>query len=281
MTHNGFQFDPDVNRISIVMDGRTVATTDGTLVCVLPTENVFSSVEAVFPDPPKSTAYNWTWSVKDNFPVTPVRYRRGESCTSLIVATPQEYSAKSVLMDAPAGADFFVGSIQLSRTTAPLSTWMGRSLEVLPVQGQQIPFAGGMSVLMEAEIGISRALHVYLDDEPTSGTYRKLVLEVEQSVGPAIGGYTAQYGDAWGGLGGGTGDGGAIVNGANTTSGSTNGIPIFIRETKSYGYSNESGSPANPSTYRWNGGSPCARNDITQYLSRYSVDIRGRFGRRS
>jgi hypothetical protein len=275
---DGIIIDPATAKLIIVDGARTVATTGGTLICVLQTEHVFSSVAAVFPDPPKSSAYDWTWSVQDN-PFETGQYGRGESCATFIVATPQEYSAKSVLMDAPAGADFFVGSIQLSRTTAPLSTWMGRTLDVLPAEARRIPFVGGLSLLMEAEIGFARALHVYLDDEPASTTYRKLVLEVEQSVGPPVGGYTTVFGDGSSGPPFG-GEGGGIVNGANTTTGPTNGIPVFVRQVKSYGYT-DSTSSAIPTTYKWSGGNPCARDDTTQYLSQYTVDIRGRFGRRS
>ena len=271
----GITFDASAGRIEIINGARTVATTDGTLVNLLPTLETFTGQTATFPDFQKNNMY--IWGSGENFGGGAGTFRKAESCITYITAKAEEYSDVDVLMAAPAGADFFVGEFKISRTTAPASTWMGRNLSVLPIQSQWMPIMGSASALLEAEIGMARALHIYI----TGGN---LVMEVQQSVGPPPG-YNALYSSSSGGLSG----GGATVNGSNTASGANCGIPIYYRDSKAYGYStNPTGGAQSDTTlagpdieYRWDGGHPCARNDTTSYTSIYNVDIRGRCGRRS
>lgn len=256
----------------ITRDGRTVSTTDGTLVCLLPTALSLPARTLTFPDFSKDEGYVWTGSVRQPGTST-TTYQKAESCAVFVTAVPQEYSNKTVLADAPAGADFFIGQVKVSRTTAPQNTWMGRTLAVLPVQAQWMPIAGALSALMEADIGMARAMHIYIDDDAASATYRKLVMEAEQSVSVAIGGW-----DTWsvGAAGQSLFDRGIVAENV------TKGIPVFLRAgSKSYGYTSPTGSFTMPTTYQKGGSSPCARGDTTVYTSVYSIDIQGRFGRRS
>lgn len=273
----GINFDATDGRITIVNGDRTVATTDGTLVCVLPDVLEVSGEEVIFSDFQKSNMYVWTFG-QDWFFQTD-QYLKGESCVVFITALPQEWSDKIVVADAPAGADFFIGHIRLNRTSAPASTWLGKTIGVLPIQDEWIPWSG--SCLVEAAENMARAIHLYIDDDPGSPTYRKLILEAQQSVGPPIGGYTNSYSS-----GSSLTDYAQVrvLNGANSTSGPTTGFPIALRAgNKSRGWNgpiNDSGT-LGYTTYSATGNSPCARSDTTSYTSVYSVDIRGRFGRRS
>lgn len=272
----GFVFDPAVPRLTIVNDTRTVTTSDGTLVNLLTTGINLSAQTFSFPDFNKSDAYVWTTSTKNVPFSSPDKWQHGESCTVFITALPQEYSAKTELASVPAGADFFIGKISLARTSAPANTWMGRTIAVLPKQSNWLPIPGAFSALMEADVGMSRAMHIYIDDDPLSAHYRKLVLEVQQSVGPAIGGF-GSFGTTFAPTGG-SANGGAV-----TAGGAGQGIPILVRAgAKVYGYTPSGGDTTQFSTaYSESGGSPCARGDTTNYADTYTYDLEGRFGRRS
>jgi hypothetical protein len=149
------------------------------------------------------------------------------------------------------------------------------TLAVLPVENQWMPIAGAMSALMEAEVDMARAMHIYIDT--VTGN---LVMEAEQSVGAAAGGYT---GNTNGGTGFSRSDGLNYNDRGNALYATTRGIPIYKRSSKSYGYTAPAGGflGAVYNTYERGGSSPCARSDTTVYTSVYSVDIKGRFGRRS
>ena len=276
----GLEFDPITHTLRIIDGSREVLVAAGTMVSLLTTLETFASQPATFPDFSKDNLYIWTSAAK----VALSTLGKGEAAACYITALPQEYSDVTVLMDAPDGADIFWGQFKLDRTTDPANTWMGRTLGVLPPEGQWMPINGAASVLVEAEVDMSRALHIYIDDDPLSANYRKLVMEVEQSVGPAIGGYTTMvnqtdslnYYDSC-----------EAVNSNDDANASFCGIPIFLRSSGSYGYNNSAwgGGPLfssnRPTTMRHDGGSAVARNDTTDYQSIYTLDIRGRFGRRS
>jgi hypothetical protein len=270
----GFRIDVATSKMEFVNGSRTVQTTAGKLITLLPTEYSFTAQTLTFPDFSKDELYVWTTSNRLQPLSSPEKYQHGESCCSFITATPQEYASAATLMTAPAGVDFFIGWAKLSRTTAPLNTWMTRTLAVLPVENQWMPISGAMSALMEAELGMARAMHIYING---SGN---LVLEAEQSVGPATGGYT---GNTNGVRGFSRSDGLNYNDGGNALYVTTQGIPIFKRDSKSYGYTAPAGGfiSASFNTYERGGSSPCARSDTTDYTSIYSVDIKGRFGRRS
>jgi len=269
----GFQIDVATSKMEFVNGSRTVQTTAGKLITLLPTEYTFSAQTLTFPDFTKDELYIWTTSNRLQPLSSPSKYQHGESCAVMITAVPQEYSNVSTLMAAPSGVDFFMGWAKISRTTAPANTWQGRTLAVLPVENQWMPISGAMSALMEAELGMARAMHIYI-----SGG--NLVMEAEQSVGPATGGYT---GNTNGVKGFSRTDGINYNDGGNALYNTTQGIAVYKRDSKSYGYTAPAGGfiAATFNDYERGGASPCARSDTTVYTSVYSVDIKGRFGRRS
>jgi len=269
----GFQIDVATSKMEFVNGARTVQTTVGKLITLLPTEYTFLAQTLTFPDFTKDELYMWTTSNRLQPLSSPSKYQHGESCAVMITAVPQEYSNVATLMAAPSGVDFFMGWAKISRTTAPANTWQGRTLAVLPVENQWMPISGAMSALMEAEVGMARAMHIYI-----SGG--NLVMEAEQSVGAATGGYT---GNTNGVSGFSRYDGLNYNDRGNALYSTTQGIPIYNRDSKSYGYTTPAGGSITTvwDTYERGGSSPCARTDTTNYQSIYSVDIKGRFGRRS
>lgn len=257
----GFDVDVASGKMSFVNDTRTVATTDGTLVCLLPTVQTFAPT-LTFPDFGKDICYFWTGSVQ----TVGGNVSNAQSCACFITALPEETVTDTTLMAVPAGADFFMGRVKISRTTAPSHQWMGRTLDVLPVQSQWMSIPGAFSALVESDINMSRAMHVFID----SGN---LKLRMEQSVGPAVGGY-ANFPNLSDGLN--------YHHRGSFSRLTTEGMPIYKRDEKTVGYNPGGNVALGPSTtFQRTGASPCATNDITNYQSVYAVDIVGRFGRRS
>jgi hypothetical protein len=258
----GLDVDVSLGKMQFINGSRVVATTDGTLVCFLPTVQSFAPT-LTFPDVAKDICYYWSGSVVS---IGGSPNQQGQACSCLITALPEETASDTVLMAAPAGADFFMGRIKISRTGAPSHSWMGRSLGVLPVQSQWMSIPGAFSALVESEVNLARAMHVFID----SGN---LILRMEQSIGPPPGGYgpfpTMTDGIThWH-------EGELVFNLAT-------GTPVYLRDQKSIGYSPGGSFFTGPSrTFRRTGGSPCATNDVTNYSSTYAVNIEGRFGRRS
>jgi hypothetical protein len=259
----GFNVDVAAGRIEFYNGtGGTITTTDGTLVCLLPTVHGFSPTLS-FADFNKDICYLWTGSVVS---VGGGSFNQGESCACFITALAEETVSDTVLMAVPAGADFFIGVVRINRTNAPDDNWMGRGLGVLPVENGWMSIPGSFSALMESEINVSRAMHIFIDGG-------NLVLRREQSVGPPPGGY---------------GSFPTLSDGANYnhrgsfTRVSTNGTPISLRASKSKGYSPGGTVLGGSSTdFQRTGGDPCATSDNTNYQSQYLVEIVGRFGRRS
>ena len=273
--------DPAAHRIAITSDARTTLTTDGTLICAVPVAVSIAGHALTLPDFQKDIAYFHTWFV-DYYSDSSLNshYDWHETCAVQITAVPQEYSDKTILADAPVGADFFSGLVRLSRTSGPASTWMSRAVACLPVQGQWIPFMGGVSIPLEVDIGMVRGLHVYLDkasflaDGVTANpTLNKLVIEAQQSVTTALGGY------------GSTGQSAVLGQrdgfGIEITQGSVKGLPIFNRAGGKTYDTGDAGYAAVLSKYAINGTNPCAKTDPTSYTSIYSIDLQGQFGRRS
>lgn len=257
----GIDVSASLGRIRFENNSRIVATTDGTLVCVLPTLQTFAP-GLTFGDFSKDICYFWTGSVRDPGGGP----QQAQSCSCMITALPEETVTDTVLMAAPAGADFFIGRVKISRTTAPSHTWMGRTLGVLPVQSQWMPIPGSFSALLESEINVSRAMHIFI----TGGN---LVLRKEQSVGPAPGGYGTfpVLTDAL-----------LYHHRGSLTFLTTAGTPVYLRDQKQVGYvAGGSVITGSSTTFQRTGASPCATSDVTNYSSIYTVDIEGRFGRRS
>lgn len=266
-------------KIQIVDGSRTVATTDGTLVCMLPTVQTISGITANFPDLQKDWGYRWQWDVQSN-PIDD-RYAKSDYGDSFETAIPQEYFNMQTVMAAPTGADFFSGRFRISRTTNPTRYWNNESgrLDVIPPQNVWIPFMGGASIQLEAEPGFARMMHIYL-----SGG--NLVLARQQSVSVYPAGW-GSYGDAppSGSVLSGTWSGGEWVYG------SKRGIPLkriaFADTSRASGAGSggtdlPSGATASPLQDRRHGHSAAvSTSGSTNYRSIYTVDIVGRFGRRS
>jgi len=255
-------FAVEAGRIEFFNDTATIATTNGTLVCLLPTVHYFNP-SLTCPDLSKDICYLWTGSVRS---VGGGPAQQGESCACFITALPEERVTDTVLMAVPAGADFFVGRISIGRTTAPSHSWMGRTLDVLPPQWQWMSIPGAFSALIESDINMSRAVHVYIEGG-------NLIMRMEQSVGPAVGGYGTfpVLTDAL-----------TYHHQGSFSRDSQNGTPIYLRDQKAFGYSAGGSFIGGSSTnYRRTGSNPCATNDVTNYQSIYDVQVVGRFGRRS
>lgn len=258
-------FEISGGQIVITNGARTVATTGGTLVNLLPAAYDYSdTINVVFPDFDKDYWYHHWWASSYN--VVDDEYALDEGAVTSVTAIPQEWSAATNLVAAPTGADFFAGMVKISRTGAP-DTWGGATIDVLPKQGQWLPFTG--SVLCEAEVGMARAFSIYI-----SGGY--LVLHRQQSVSVAAGGW-GSYGDASPVL---IGSGAGVSH----TYGTTKGIQIHNLDTSDIATYYDSGdvpAPPKPVSCAPGGANAASTTDTTNYQSTYSVEIVGKFGRRS
>lgn len=254
-------------KITITRGTRTVATTLGTLICLLPTVYTFSAQVLTFPDFSKDICYLWEWGTDADPFAIPTTYAKGENAACWISAVPQELFTTVPLMAWPDGADFLVTRVKLTRTTAPLNQWRGKSIAVLPVQNQWITSLGAYSALLETDIGFGRAMHVYV----AGGN---LNLALQQSVGPPPAGYNVTFGDSVPATS-------LRSGGGNFTFNTTAGLPIFLRSSGSYGWTTPVENPSKPAIMTKTGSAKLAQNDTTQYRSVYSLDIQVRIGRRS
>lgn len=264
----------------------TLVIPDSIPVILLPDEVAVTDHNAVLPDASKGRMYTHIW----RYIRPPASFTGTEAGRAFVTALPQEWSDTTALLDAPDGTDVFVGQIRLSRTSAPSHNWLGSAINKLVPENVWITVLGGTSMLVEAHLGFARALSVYLDDDPESAPYRKLVLHQQQSIGPAPGGY--------GGFGTGYS---AFSNPGNFDTGNsgetghngTAGWPVY--------YPGDTGAPhyrfrnvpideadpfsaalwVPPTTYRASGSTPPSITDPTNYSSTWQIDLRGHFGRRS
>lgn len=277
MTIGSMELDPATGKLVIKYGSRTVATTDGTLICLLPTLQEFDNVNVAWPDPPKDYIYAWRGKDDRGFnpsPDDPDSHNQDNTAQIFFTRTPQEYESGVNLVAAPAGADFFVGQVRFNRTVAPTHTWWGRTVSPLQPENQWITWQG--SGLMEAALGMARAMHLVIEDG-----YLKLI--AEQTVGPACGGAVRSWGDF-------------PANNIFTTTGdneggdflvnTTPGIVVWTSSSSPYRKSNSriintDGNPADYTTHRRGDSDPVTTTDPTNYASTYSVDVRGYFGRRS
>lgn len=254
-TGNGWRFDPVEKRLTIDYEGRRVATTAGTLVNVLTTSTDLEGETVSFPDFTKNNYIIAEYSVAGFAPPFDVT----EQGRSYVTAVPQEYDQSAELMDVPAGADFFCGHIKLDRTSAPSHTWLEQTVGMILPENVSIPFLGGLSALVEADIGFARMIHLYMEDG-------KLKLGRQQSVCTAPG-----QGADWNAVTGG-------ADGGRTSHGGTAGLPIYGIATTGTAYSS--------ATYQGRcnrgGSNQPSLSDPTDHASTYSIDIINlRFGRRS
>lgn len=264
-------FAIESGQIVIRNGSRVVSTTDGTLVNLLPSAYDYAaSVTVTYPDFQKDYVYRWWWQNDYNF--TFETAQRANSCLTSISAVPQLFDDTTTLAAAPAGADFFAARVRINRTTAPSHGWVNNdTIVVLPIQNQWIPFFG--SVLLEAGIGMARAMSIYIDGG-------NLVLRRQQSVSVAAGGF---------GTFGQTPSTSQSRSGGENVRGSADGIPVGpLRDTKGPTIDTASGFPdaalhvgSARQTNRRGQSDACVFTDNTNYTSVYQVEIQGAFGRRS
>lgn len=269
----GMDFNPTTGQLSFFYDDRIVATTDGTLICLLPDLVSFSALSVQFPDPAlKDYAYSFRWVQTRQFVPGEGEdaYRQTNNGQVIFTRRPEELLTSSNLIAVPDGADIFVGQVKINRTVNPSHTWFNNPLQVLPKQNEWIPLTG--SLLMEQGIGIARALHIYPEDG-------FLKMEIQQSVGPAVGGY---------------GQTGVFSRGATSRSarevvfnvgpGMAAWTSSEVPYRKTDFRDNETDSQLGPSLFtpiRRGESNQVSLVDPTNYRTLYSVDVRGYFGRRS
>ena len=261
-------FSVESGEIVITNGSRTVQTTDGTMVNLLPgAYDVNTSATLAFPDFTKDYGYNWWFTVQSG---GGSMWGLDEGCTTVLTIPAQEYQTETVLQAVPAGMDFFLARIRLTQTVAPTAAWAGSAVTPLPITGQWMPFSG--SVLMEAEIGMARAMSIYIKPNANPALAGELVLHKQQSVSTPPGGFGA-YGSSPTGFGARTG-GEWVV-------GSTGGIPVLVLDQR------DTAPVISPNSfpsqqYRIGNVNACGLSSFgIGYASTYTVEIQGAFGRRS
>lgn len=272
---SGFElFDGDT-KMRITNGSRTVFTTDGTLINLLPPAyDLNTTVTVSFPDIVKDFMYNWRHGFDYTNPPGGTKMVAFDSfCVCHLTARPQEYEVESTIIAAPPGADIFVGKVVLTRTAAPSHTWNGVAIQPKQAMGVSIPFISG-SLLMEAEVGIARACSIFV----CGGNLR---LNVEQSVSTPPGGW-GLYGTAFHHISN-PNDGG----GGENVYGAAPGLSIIQVSTV-----NVPAVAMEADLFSWNwdqrtrygvGANQCPLPDYASYnySSTYSVALTGSFGRRS
>lgn len=253
---------------------RTVLTTDGTIINLLPPSyDLNTTFNIVFPDIRKGWSYNWRHSYSYTSLGNQVGY--SSRCNSFLTALPQEYSDETTVAAAPSGSDIFIGRITLTRTGAPSHTWNGQVIQPLQPVGQIIPFVSG-SLLTEAVFGMSRAFSLYV----SGGSLR---LHRQQSVGPPPGGW-GMYGTSFNYLSPANGSGGENVNQGE------DGLPILeVSANQSADYQQQSQLFSDPYSQRSRlgytgfGAATCTIPNLSNYnySSTYQATLTGSFGRRS
>lgn len=277
----GYTFDPATRTITFHgPDGRTPLVVPTSIpVLLLPSEVSFSAQDAVYPDAPKGRIFIHTWMVQE----TLGNYFSAETGRCSVSALPQEWSSVTTLATAPAGANYFLCQVKMSRIVAPSHPWGPETLVAKPPASKWISLVTG-SLLLEAAQSFSRALSVFVDVDAGSPTLGKLVLHQQQSVADAPGGF-----GAWG-----EGEPGGIGapftysphNGGETAHDGVAGYPVYSGPAVAPQYKVTSG-PTSPfvgvvpvrQTHRRTGSDPPSITDPTNYGATWRLDIRGRFGR--
>lgn len=263
---SGFSVEGD--KITITNGSRTVTTTDGTLVNLLPhTYDVSLVTSAVFPDFAKDYAYNWWFTVQRG---TGSNWGLDEGCRTALTIPPAEFAQETILRSVPPGVDFFLARIRLNRTLAPTHTWGGSVVTPLPIMGQWLPFSG--SVLMEAELGMARAMSIYIVPNANPELPGNLVLHRQQSISTPPGGF---------GLYGAAAEGFGERSGGEWVVSASGGLPVLaldVRDTATVISTNSFPSQQ----YRRGNVNACLTSGAgVSYASSYTLEIEGSFGRRS
>lgn len=265
-------------------DDRVVLSTSGTLVNFLPQKtNIVQQI--VFPNFDLDFLYHWEF--QSDYRQIPDRvYGWAAYAQAAVTAIPQEYEVEVPVIAVPVGADIFWGSVTLTRTQAPATPWLGVSITPLVPVGVSIPMTGTM--LVEAGFGMARALSFYIQ-----GGF--LIARIEQSVSVAPGGY-GTYGtgvksneDSAGGWNW-SSTYQPNFPGTGPTNPARNGLPVYDPATAPYVVAgsgtiaaNAAGQPTpSAAVFTYSYGQPNgAAIPSANYQSVYSVNITGRFGRRS
>lgn len=268
----GFELYNDNQDIRVTDGVRTVLTTEGALINLLPPAyDISLTFNVIFPDFTKDYLYKWSHLFSDTDFGDAVGY--DSSCSTQLTIPQQSFVDEVNLMAAPASSDIFVGAIVLNRIAAPSHTWNGGAIDALQPMGVKIPFVSG-SMLVEAELGMARALSIYVSDG-------QLKLHHQQSVCAAPGGW-GFFGTAYDWVGGGAGGGGENVYGSQP------GIPVLpfdVRNVDSFTRSPRQ-SPTNPlfdDRTRRGGANACSIPNPASFnfASTYQATLTGAFGRRS
>lgn len=261
-------------RLEIVNGSRTVATTDGTLICLLPTLRSFST-SVSFPHP-VGNDHCYAWSATQTYAFDPSsapdHYLQQQTAQVFFTSLAEEVETATTLMAAPDGADVFFGMVKLNRTVDPTHAWNGQTLTPLQKEDEWVPWNGSGQI--EAALGISRLLHLVIE-----GGSLKLI--AQQSVGPATGGQDHEFGDYPNIF-----PAGASRSGGNFQSLTTPGLIRWQSSSSPY---RKTASrtvdtdllPGSYTTLQRGQSGECDTTDPTNYLSTYAVDVRGYFGRRS
>lgn len=267
--------DAITGRITITKSGRTVIDSGvGKMLALIPTI-VDIKKTITFPDFKKDIRNLWWFDTSGGG--TTVSYQ-GTS-QNFITAIPQELKTTIVLGLVPKGVNHFQGRIKIARTKAP-STWMGQVPPVRPKENQWLLFNGG-SLMMERRRNMTRLLHIFI-----SGT--NLVAQVQQSVGPAPGGYGAhgdQYGITNSFVEKATGSLESFVKVAGTPiyTDLSHFKQIFPKDTKPVGGSSPYFYPeyfSVVSNMKLGGTNAPSTLDPTNYASTYTIELQGQYGHR-
>lgn len=273
-------FEIEGNQIVIRYGAREVATTGGTLLQFLTTEQTITG-SVTFPNVTKTRLHMWMYNVLrapgDNFRVVHI-------AQNAVGAPPQEWSGDVILAAVPSGADIFIGRIQIAQTVAPTHSWLGQPLTPVVPAGVQMSLNSASTILVEMAPGISRALTIDIEGG-------NLVAKLQQSVGPAAGNF-GQFGDWSQRIPPNSFPPENVRQGAENTSASGSpALPIWWDETTRHqvqintvGIIDAGNAILDADLTRWGGSQRdvfAPYSDPTNYISTYAITVRGRFGRRS
>ena len=261
--------------LEVHRDSRVVFTTKGVPVQLLPAMESFTGASLNFAHPPMDYCYAW-WG-KDNrgfnpSPTEPDSHAQNNTAQIFFTACTQELETAITLKSAPAGANVFFGQVRFTRTVEPTHTWYGRTIPTLQKQGEWIPWFG--SGLMEQALGLTRIMHLAIE-----GGALKLI--AQQSVCGSMGGVAHEWGDyPASNIFTTVGDN----EGGNFVYGATPGLAVWTSTASPYRKSSNrvidtDGNPADFVTHQRGNSDPVTLVNPTSYLSTYSVDVRGQFGR--
>lgn len=266
-------------RMVITNGARTVATTGGTLLQFLTSEQSISG-SISFPDANKVRLYQWQYRLSRR---PGDEFRMIREAGNAVGALPQEWSSQVSLAPALSGADIFIGRVALARTSGPTHAWLGQPLSPVLPMGVSIAITGATSLIMEMGPGISRAMTIDIEGD-------NLVAKLEQSIGPSAGNFGTNGNMPPSVPPNATSD--SIRTGAeNTAVGGVAGLPVwwdlgaFVSQATEYvglvGPGGVGGAIPWANALKLGGANEIPYSDPTNYGSTYTVSIQGRFGRRS